>query len=195
MTTTKTGYGAVALALVLVAPAGAAEAKPQGGGAPDMSAMMPKPGPAHEVLKADVGVWDATVESWPNPGGPPMTSKGTETVALVGGLWMVSDFKADLMGMSFEGHGVTGWDPGKKKYVGTWVDSMSSGISLSESDYDPAKKTMTGLFEGPDMNGSVQKMRAVTEWKDADTRVFSMYGLAGGQEQLGLRITYKRRKP
>jgi hypothetical protein len=36
-------------------------------------------------------------------------------------------------------------------------------------------------------------MKSVMEQKDADTRVFSMYG-SGPEGQLAMRITYKRRK-
>jgi hypothetical protein len=154
----------------------------------------PKPGPEHEVLKSDVGTWEATVESF-MPGAPaPMTSKGTETNTLVGGLWLVTEFKADMMGMPFQGHGVTGWDPTKKKYVGSWVDTLSTGLGLSESTYDAASKTMTGTFEGPDPSGQVQKMKSVVTWKDPDTRVFTMSGPGpDGKDATYMRITYKRK--
>jgi hypothetical protein len=154
---------------------------------------LPKPGPEHEVLKNDVGTWDATIEMLMPPGPP---SKGTETSAMgPGGLWLISDFKSDMMGMPFQGHGVTGWDPAKKKYVGTWVDSMSTSISMSESTYDAAAKTATGTLEGPGPDGQPMKMKAVTQYKDDDTRVFTMY-MAGpdGKEAPTMRITYKRRK-
>jgi hypothetical protein len=82
----------------------------------------------------------------------------------------------------------------KKKYVGSWTDSMSTGLATIEGTYDPAKKALTAWFEGPDMTGKVMKSRSVTEYKDKDTRVFSMYGPGpDGKEALGMKITYKRR--
>jgi hypothetical protein len=154
----------------------------------------PQPGPEHEILKSDVGTWEATVESF-MPGAPaPMTSKGTETNTLVGGLWLVTEFKADMMGMPFQGHGVTGWDPHKKRYVGSWVDTLSTGLGLSESTYDAATKTMTGTFEGPDPSGQVQKMKSVVTWKDPNTRVFTMSGPGpDGKDATYMTITYKRK--
>jgi hypothetical protein len=155
----------------------------------------PRPGPEHEILKGDVGTWDATVESFMTGGPTPMVSKGTETNVLVGGLWLVTDFKADMMGMPFLGHGISGYDPHKKKYVGTWVDTMSSGLGISESTWDAATKTMTGTHEGPDPSGQLQKMKAVVVYKDPDTRVFTMSGAGpDGKDVKFLTITYQRRK-
>jgi len=157
--------------------------------------QMPQPGPEHEILKKDVGVWDATVETSMEPGGQTMSSKGVETNKLLGsGLWLVSEFKGEFAGQPFEGRGISGYNPMKKKYVGCWVDSMSTGLSLTESTYDPAKKTMTGSFEGPDESGKAVKMKTVSEWKDDGTRVFSMYmPTPDGKEFMGMRISYKRK--
>ncbi len=148
-----------------------------------------KPGPEHEALKQAAGTWDATVEMM-EPGAPPQTSKGTETSTMVGGLWLVSDFKSEMGGQPFEGHYVGGYDTHKKKYVGTWVDSMSTGVWHSEGTMDPATKTMTDWMEGPGPDGKPMKHKTVTEWKDADTRVFTMYM----GDTPSMRITYKRRK-
>jgi hypothetical protein len=155
---------------------------------------FPKAGPEHDLLKMDVGTWDAEVEAFGPPGAPPAGSKGSETSRMTaGGRYLVTDFKSDIMGMPFEGHGIFGYDAAKKKYVGTWVDSMSGAPSTSEASYDAAKKTMTGTMEGPDPMGRIVKTKAVTEYKDPNTRVFTLYNLEGGKETVSLRITYKRR--
>ena len=154
-------------------------------------APMPQPGPEHEMLKKDVGTWEASIEMFMPGGGPPAVSKGTETLSMMGGFWQLSEFKADMMGQPFEGRGATSFDPGKKKYVGTWIDTMMPGYYTTEGTYDAASRTMSATMEGPDPSGQVTRSRATTEWKDADTRVFSMYGPDG---KLGMRITYKRRK-
>jgi hypothetical protein len=146
-----------ALAVCLLAPAVPA---------PAQMPPMPQPGPEHEMLKKDVGTWDATVEFFMAPGAPPAVSKGTETVTMLGGFWQVNDFKSEMMGMPFEGRGATG--------------------------YDPATKTMTAMMEGPDPSGAIVKTKETTEWKDADTRVFTMYAPDG--QSVSMRITYKRRK-
>jgi hypothetical protein len=137
----------------------------------------------------------AKVESFMPGAAEPMVSKGTETNAMMGGLWLITEFKADMMGQPFQGHGVSGWDPAKKKYVGTWVDTMSAGLGLSESTYDAASKTMTGTFEGPDPSGKVTKVSSSVVWKGPDTRVFTMSAPGpDGKDATMMRITYTRKK-
>jgi hypothetical protein len=172
--------------LVLVAPLFAGLALAQ---------EMPKPGPEEEILKQGVGTWDASVESWFTPGAPATVWKTVQTTKMVGAFWAVDDIKGEFMNQPFEGHGTTGYDRVKKKYVGTWVDSMGPGLSIAESSYDAKAKTMAGTIEGPGPDGKPMKMRETMEWKDVDTKVFSMFVPgADGKEALMMRITYKRRK-
>ena len=178
----------VSLAALAAAPAVRAQAQ---GGPP-----MPKPGPEHELFKQDAGTWDAAVESWMDPGAPPMTSKGVETNTLAcGGLCLVTEFKGDFGGTPFDGHGTTSYDPVKKKYVGSWTDSMTMGLLVGESTYDQAKKTLANVMEGPDMTGKVVKSKSVVEYKADGSRVFTMYNKTpDGKEVAGMRITYTKRK-
>lgn len=157
---------------------------------------MPKPGPEHALFKMDEGTWDAVVEFTPGPGAPPMTSKGVEVNTLgCGGLCLITDFKGEAMGAPFHGHGLATWDALKKKYTGSWTDSMSSGLAVSEGAWDPAAKRMTGSMEGPDMTGTVVKTRTVGEYRGDGTRVMTAYAPGpDGKEMQVLRITYTRRK-
>jgi len=125
-----------------------------------------------------------------------MTSKAVETNVLgCGGLCLVTEFKGDFGGMPFDGHGTNTYDIAKKKYVGSWTDSMSTGLLIGESTYDPAKKVVTGYMEGPDMTGKVVKSKSVVEYKADGSRVFTMYNKTpDGKEVAGMRITYVKRK-
>jgi hypothetical protein len=156
---------------------------------------LPKPGPEHKVLEMDAGTWEATVETFTEPGKPPMVSKGVETNTLgCGGLCLISDVKGQMGPTPFHGHGTSTWDPNKKKYVGTWTDSMSTGIAMGESTYDPATKKATGMMEGPDMTGKVVKSRSVVEYKDANTRVMEMFSTGpDGKEMQVMKISYKKK--
>lgn len=182
---------ALAIGGLLLLPA--ARASAQTGSMPP----LPKPGPEHELFKEDVGTWDAVVETYMQPGAPPSKSKGVETNTLgCGGLCLITDFKGEMMpGMTFHGHGTATWDAAKKKYVGSWMDSMSTSLMISEGTYDPASRSFTGYMEGPDMTGKTVKVKSVSEYKSPDTRVFTMYGPgADGKEAVTMRITYTRRK-
>jgi hypothetical protein len=156
---------------------------------------MPTPGPEHALLKDDVGSWDASVEMM-MPGAPAAPpSKGVEVnVMSCNGLCLVTDFKGEIMGSPFQGHGVTTWDPSKKMYIGSWSDSMAAGLATTESTWDAAKKTMNATMVAPDGNGGTVKMRSTVEYSPGK-RVFSMY-MPGpdGKEMPTMRITYTRQQ-
>lgn len=156
---------------------------------------MPTPGPEHAILKEDVGTWDASIEML-MPGAPATPpSKGVEVNALsCGGLCLVTDFKGEVMGGPFQGHGVTTWDPTKKVYIGSWSDSMTAGLATTESTWDAAKKTLNTTMLTPDGSGGTVKMRSTVEYS-AGKRVFSMF-MPGpdGKEVPSMRITYTQPK-
>ena len=167
----------------------------EGGGPP-----VPKPTEEHKVLAEEVGTWDAVIKTF--MGGPdaePMVSKGVETNAMMtGGLWLLSKFEGEFGGMKFEGRGQFGYDADKKKYVGTWVDSMAPTISLLEGTYDAKTKTMTYEGEGVEPPGNTKyTMKMVTTTRDDGTRVFTLYvksDRTGGKEAKVMEITYTKRK-
>lgn len=179
-------------AAVLGASSGA---RAQEGGPP-----MPKPTDEHKVLAAEEGTWDAVVKSF--MGGPdaePMVSKGVETnTMMTGGLWLLSKFEGDFGGMKFEGRGQFGYDATKKKYVGTWVDSMAPTISMLEGTYDAKTKTITYVGDGYDpATKSKYTQKMVTTTKDDGTRAFTLYmtmPATGDKEAKVMEITYTKRK-
>jgi hypothetical protein len=144
----------------------------------------------------DEGTWDAVVELVPGPGAPPMTSKGVEVNTVgCGGLCLITDFKAEATGVPFHGHGVTTWDAAKKKYVGSWTDSMSAGLAIGETTWDATARRFSGWMEGPDMTGKVTKTRSVVDYQKDGARVFTAYTSGpDGKEMQAMRITYTRRK-
>ncbi len=159
---------------------------------------IPKPTAEHELLTKDVGTWDATVKSW--MGGPdsePMVSEGVEVVKLLpGGLWTHSEFDGKFGGLEFHGCGQTGYDTKKKKYVGTWVDSMSTEIMMMEGDYDAATHTMTSYAKGTDSNGKLHETKMIAKHEGDDTRVLTMLMKSDdtkGEYAKLMEITYKRR--
>lgn len=98
---------------------------------------MPAPGPEHAELKKMEGKWDAKVKS-----GAGDSTGAVNYHMACGGMWLVSEFEGDFGGMKFQGHGMDGYDPAKKKYVSVWVDSMSFRPTLFEGEMDAEKKNL-----------------------------------------------------
>ncbi len=168
-------------------------------GARAQESHVPKPAPEHERLAQDVGTWDATVKMWVQGSGTePAVSKGVEVVKLLpGGLWQLSEFHGKAGDLPFHGTGQTGYDAKKGKYVGTWVDSMSSEITLMEGDFDSKTNTLTMTTKGTEpASGKPYDARMSSVHKDKDTRVFTMSmktDQTGGEFIKIMEITYVRR--
>jgi Protein of unknown function (DUF1579) len=166
---------------------------------PVLNAQDSSPLPEHKILAMEEGVWDAEI-TMTIPGQDSKDaakSKGVETNRLLGGKWLISDFKGEFFGSLFEGHGVNGYDAKKGKYVGTWVDSMSQHIDLLEGTYDEKTKTLTLNAESVNpATGKPMKMRLETQFKDEDTRTFTEYVQMDGQKEFTkfMDIKYTKRK-
>lgn len=157
-----------------------------------LTAQAATPAAEHKQLATRAGTWNAVIEMNADP--QAAKSKGTSQQTMAcGGLWLIDDFHADLGGMPFHGHGTTGYDPAKGKYVGSWVDSMSTALMTLEGSYDKAGKvlTMTGMAPGPD--GKPVLHRFVTTHRDAATDVFEMFVVGpDGKDLKVMTITYTR---
>lgn len=159
----------------------------------------PKPTAEHKLLASEEGTWDATIKSFTaGPEAEPTISKGTEVnTVLAGGLWLLSKFEGDFGGVKFEGRGQFGFDPVKKKYIGTWIDSMSPSLSVLEGSYDAKTKTMTYVGDGYDAEHKAKfTQKMVTTTKDDGTRVFRLYmKFEGSDNEIKfMEVDYTKRK-
>ena len=201
----------IAAPIVAQTPESSAPANPATGGAPsaeDMQKMMEmsKLNENHKLLTASVGNWSYTVKMWMNgdPSSKPDISKGTATrKAIMDGRFVVMDVtgKMDMPGpdgkvqsMTFKGHGLEGYDNVKKKFVGTWMDNMGTGIMMSQGDYDPSTKTFTYHSEVEMMPGMKTPIRETLKMTDKDHMTFEWYENRGGQDVKTMEINYTRSK-
>lgn len=146
---------------------------------------------AIKLFEKDIGTWDGEVEVRPYPGADPQTSKGVMTNRVLGGRWLVSDFKNDS---GFEGHGVYGWDDAKQRYVGTWVDGMRGQLVIAEGSFDDASRTMTYRIELTH-DGKTFTARDVTQMVDDNTQVFrSFIEMGDAPPHEVVTATYRRRR-
>ena len=150
----------------------------------------PKPGPEHKQLAELVGDWTA---EWDFGG---QKSKATASYkSICGGLWIASDFRGEIFGVPFEGHGLDGFDQTKRKFVSVWVDSMQTTPMTLEGSLDESSGDLVLMGEMVEPTGAKQKVKNVTEFKDADHFTFRTYTIqADGSEQMLFAIEYARVK-
>jgi Protein of unknown function (DUF1579) len=200
-------------------PAPAADTSPSAtssgmstGAQPDPAEMMKqmmelaKLNENHKMLSDSVGTWSYTVKMWMNgdPSTTPQTSKGTAVrKAIMDGRFVVMDVTGNMempgadgkmKKVTFKGEGTEGYDNVKKKFVGSWIDNMGTGIMMAEGDYDPGTKTFTYTGEVEAIPGMKQKIREVVKMTDKDHMLFEWYEDRGGQEAKTMEINYTRKK-
>jgi hypothetical protein len=137
--------------------------------------QMPPPTKEHEWLQQFVGEWESEAEIFMEPGKASMKLKSKDVARMVGGFWVVAEGKGEMMGAPFSNMLTLGYDPDKKKYIGTWIDSMTSTLWKYEGTVDATGKILTLDTEGPCpmKGGQLSKFREVTEFKSKDHRVFT----------------------
>ncbi|HYC78177.1 MAG TPA: DUF1579 family protein, partial [Planctomycetota bacterium] len=128
--------GAVLFALGVAVGAGVFQDAKKEGGQDGANTM--KPLDEHKWLASQVGTWKATMSMMT---GPDQWERGvgTETVRMdCGGLWQISDFEMPKLGGmgAFKGHGVMGYDPDRKKFVGHWFDAWGYSPTAMEGTTD-----------------------------------------------------------
>jgi hypothetical protein len=144
---------------------------------------MPGPGPHHEVLERMNGSWKV---EYTTAMAPDEVVHGTEVTRLIGGMWLISDFEGAYMDMPFVGHGVTGWDGEKEKYVQTWVDSMSPHMAISYGTFDEEAGVIDYRGKGFDMMGNPTDMQSVLTFTE-DGMELEMF--MGGESFMTMRYT------
>src|SRR6266513_1241369 len=86
------------------------------------------------------------------PGAEPMKSSGKQkSVMIMGGRYLHADYTGEMMGKTFHGASLTGYDNAKKKHFSAWIDDMGTGIMLAEGTASPDGKvvTLSGEYYDP----------------------------------------------
>jgi hypothetical protein len=137
------------------------------------------PGDMHKWLASANGKWEAEVVSWMSPDAPPTPpSKVKVDFKMINnGLYQESTYSGDMMGMRFEGKGLTGYDNARKKFVTSWTDNMGSGILHMEGDWDEASKSISYSGKSTDpISGKQGTFREVHKVVDDKHHTLEMYG-------------------
>lgn len=138
--------------------------------------MQARPQKEHDWLQQLVGDWTVEMSCQMGPGQPPVTSTGQESVHSLGGLWTIGEGT----GQGPDGAPVSsvmtlGFDPGKGRYVGTFIASIMTQLWRYEGSLDAASKVLTLDTEGPSMSGdgSLAKYQDVLTVLSPDHRMLT----------------------
>jgi len=138
--------------------------------------MKAEPQKEHQWLQQLVGEWTSEAECSMGPGQPSTKSYGTERVRMVGGVWMVGEGQGEMPGGGTATMIMTlGYDPQKKKYLGTWIGSMMTHMWHYDGEMDASGRILTLSAEGPSMagDGTMAKYQDIIEIKSKDHRTLS----------------------
>ncbi|KAA5541327.1 DUF1579 domain-containing protein [Roseiconus nitratireducens] len=131
---------------------------------------FPKPQKEHQFLKQFTGKWTSHSKSVATEGQPEMECSGSMNSRMLGGFWLINRMQGDMAGTTFNAIQTIGYDPAKKKYVGTWVDSMMNHLWQYEGTVDDTGKKLSLTAKGPNFmsGGAETDFRDSYEFKSPD---------------------------
>ncbi|RJG10609.1 DUF1579 domain-containing protein [Pseudomonas cavernicola] len=153
----------------------------------------------HQWLQKLVGEWTCEVECIIEPGQPPVKWMGSESVRSLGGLWILGEGQSEMPAGDSPASSVLtlGYDPQKKRFVGTWIGSMMPHLWVYDGELDAAARVLTLDTEGPNMaaEGALAKYKDVIELKSDDQRVLTSHMLGDdGTWQQFVTVNYRRKQ-
>lgn len=158
--------------------------------------MGTKPVEEHKWLQKLVGNWTVETEMSMGPDTPKMTSKGTETVRSLGGLWSFAETKGSMPdGAASTSYFALGYDVSFKEYRGCFFADMSSHLWKYTGSLSEDGLTMTLDCEGPSMevDGETALYRDVIVIVDENHRTYTSFGQdKDGEWQEFMKSTYTR---
>ena len=160
--------------------------------------MKTEPQKEHQWLERLVGEWTTESEMIDEPGKPPMKHTGTESVRSLGGLWVLCEGRGETPDDGTPTSIMTlGYDPVKKRFVGTFIASVMTHLWVYDGELDPAGNVLTLDAEGPSFTteGKMAKYKDVIELKSDDHRVLTSNVLGDdGKWHHFMTATYRRTK-
>lgn len=141
-----------------------------------------------------VGTWDVECAYFTIPGEEPIEIEGREVAEIMGPFWLLGRFEADMMGTPLAGQSVTGYDPVKKLFIGTWKDNFTPFHYTYEGTLSEDEKTL--VLEGENYDPTRQCMsiyRNRTEYLHDSERIMALSVDVDGSEVPILEYRYKRK--
>ncbi|MBL8858149.1 MAG: DUF1579 domain-containing protein [Planctomycetes bacterium] len=160
---------------------------------------MPKTEPLdqHKWLQQLVGEWTVEVTTDMGPDVESMKFESTDKVRAIGDIWILAEGGASFGETRFTSIMTLGYDPAKKAFVGSWIDSMTAYMWQYKGQLDDSRKVLTLATEGPQHSDPTKmaQYHDVITIVSADERTLtsSMKGEDGKYKQF-MSATYKRKQ-
>lgn len=154
------------------------------------------PGRPHKLFATLEGHWTTRTRMWMEPDKLPVETTGScEQKMLLGGRYLQQEYTGDMAGEKFSGVNLIGYDNFTKKYVSTWIDSMSTGIYCFEGGASEDGRTITQEAHYEDPVRGPLTWRSTSRIVDHDTIEYEMVIIPkGGKEEKMMEMTVSRKK-
>jgi hypothetical protein len=154
------------------------------------------PGAPHKMLAKLAGTWTTRTRAWMEPDKPPMEGTGAcEQKMLLDGRYLQQEYASEMMGSPFSGINLIGYDNHTRKYMSTWIDSMSTGIYYFEGTAGADGRTITQESSYDDPVRGPMVWRSVTRIVDDNTLEYEMVLIPkGGKEEKMMEMTVTRKR-
>lgn len=154
------------------------------------------PGEQHALMAKDNGSWAEDMTYWEHAGAEPSKMTMTaESKMIMGGKYQEMTHKGELYGMPFEGISTFGYNNAEEKYISTWIDNMSTGITVLKGTYDAPTKTYKMIGEVIDpITKKPKTSRETITIIDDNTQKLEMFDVGfDGKEFKNMEIIMKRK--
>jgi hypothetical protein len=148
-------------------------------------------------LAALAGEWNVSIALKMSPEQDPIVSRGTiKNEVIMDGHYLRSDFSGELEGRRVVGMDILTFNSASKKYQESWIDSRSSGLTVSNGTFDSATAgiNFTGTFDDP-ATGKATGTRSVLKFIDSNKYAVETYATGrDGAEYIRMAWTAVRAK-
>lgn len=154
------------------------------------------PGEPHKLFTSLAGNWTTKTKEWMDLDKPPVESTGSvEMKMLLGGRFLQQEYNGQMHGQPYTGIGINAYDNILKRYVSTWMDTMSTGIFTMEGTASTDGRTITFNGKHAEPGGGTMAHRAVWKIINNDSQEFIMYGTHHNSEEMKMMEILYTRKP
>jgi hypothetical protein len=158
--------------------------------------MNAEPQKEHKWLEQLVGEWETEIEAVMGPGQPPSKHTGSESVRSLT-TWVVCEGKGEMLGGENAATIMTlGYDPAKKKFVGTFIGSMMTNLWVYDGELDATGKVLTLDADGPSFTdpNKTAKYKDAIEIVSPDHRILTSRVLGDDGQWFHFMTAHYRRK-